>query len=699
MDGHHLARIDTAEFSLAIDSDARGGLTWRHLGSRVGAYPDGSANRHAARATFSLEVPSGVPLVGVANSGWFGPPGIDIRRPDGVGLYFAPVDSRLEATADSLMGSLKDPITGVVVTVAMQVMAEGALRIETAIENGGSEPVVVARLASAMFPVPSESGTVLSWRGFHASEWNECVEPLPAHGWYRESRIGITGHGGPPGFYLCPPGAPFDSGLTLAAQLAWSGDSRLGIERLADGRRIATLEAVLQPDDILLAPGARYTAPAVLLGISMAGRNGAMAQQHAAVRESIVWPGRAMAPRPVHLNSWEACYFAQDEAKMMALAEAAASLGVERFVLDDGWFCNRSDDRRALGDWTPDPIKYPRGLAPLARTVASLGMQFGLWVEPEMVSPDSDLYRSQPSWALSLPGQEGPLGRNQLVLDMRKAEVRDHLCEVLDGLLAELPISYLKWDHNRAHAPSGGAHQVKGTYELLSRLRRAHPDVEIESCASGGGRCDAGIASFVSRFWTSDNLDAVSRADIQRGFVAFLPPETMGAHVGASPAHATGRHQSLAFAAAIACMGHFGVELDPLRLNQAERDELANWIAFYKDWRGVIHGGEVRLGSGADGLTWQAHGDGSQWLLFAIRTRPARNQRPQSLPLPFLRGAHWDARLLRLAGGNRWLGTNPWTMGGTARFEFDGDWLAGGGLPLPPTAGEAVAIFHFGRTA
>ena len=367
-------------------------------------------------------------------------------------------------------------------------------------------------------------------------------------------------------------------------------------------------------------------------------------------------------------------------------------------MLDDGWFKGRSDDSAGLGDWTPDRAKYPAGLKSLAQRVGALGMEFGLWVEPEMVSPDSDLYRAHPDWALALPGRERPTARNQLVLDLRRTKVRDYLFNALDTLLREVPIAYLKWDHNRDLAPAGGWAQVQGTYDLLARLRAAHPTVEIESCAGGGGRSDAGIAAFTHRFWASDNIDSVSRVPIQRGFLAFLPPETMGAHVGASPAHATGRSQSLAFRAAVALPGHFGVELDPRSLNEAERAELAEWIGFYKTQRDLLHSGTVHLGEGADGLVWQAHGTAEEFLLFAIRTAPALDRRPQLLRLPFLRdAAGCDVSLLRIAGGEG--GHSPasaplFEAMRQAPQRFIGSWLAEAGLPLPPLKAESVAIFH-----
>jgi alpha-galactosidase len=422
-----------------------------------------------------------------------------------------------------------------------------------------------------------------------------------------------------------------------------------------------------------------------------------MAQQHAAVRQRLQWPGSAMRPRPVHANSWEACYFDHDEARIVALAAACSAVGVERFVLDDGWFKGRNGDNAGLGDWTADPVKYPQGLRPLAERIVAMGLEFGLWVEPEMVNPNSDLYRAHPDWALHLPGRDQPTARNQLVLDLRKPEVRDYLFDALDSLLRDLPVSYLKWDHNRDLTPAGGAAQVLGVYDLLARLRAAHPMVEIESCSGGGGRSDAGIAAYTHRFWASDNLDAVSRTGIQRGFLNFLPPEVMGSHIGASPAHATGRTQSLAFRAAIAMPGHFGIELDPRRLDDSARAELADWIAFHKRWRGLLHEGHTWLGKGADGLIWQAQGRADEFLLFAIRTTPALDRRPQPLKLPFLVAAEsCTFDLLRLASGNQQHAIPvPDLWQGSATFT--GSWLARAGLPMPPLGAETVAIFH-GRT-
>ena len=588
---------------------------------------------------------------------------------------------------------LRDDVAGVLLEQRIAVAPGGAFLFDARAENTSATSLGIDWLASVLLPLPASCSRLISWRGRHNAELVECTEPMPAQRWERGGRRGISGHGGPPGVVVLGEGSTYHTGLVHALQLAWSGDSRIAVERDDEGFWTLSAGAALAPGEVELAPGESFAAPQAILALSVQGRNGASAQQHAAVRAMVAWPEGTMRPRPVHLNSWEACYFDHDEVRIGELAEAAAAIGIERIVLDDGWFKGRKDDTAGLGDWTCDRQKYPRGLKPLADKVCGLGMEFGLWVEPEMVNPDSDLYRAHPDWVLAEPGRERPTARNQLVLDLRRGEVREYLFGTLDALLCEVPIGYLKWDHNRDLVPAGGAAQVAGTYALLERLRSAHPSVEIEGCAGGGGRSDAGMARHVHRFWTSDNIDAVSRISMQRGFLAWLPPELMGAHVGASPTHATGRSQSLGFRAGVAMPGHFGVELDPRKLNEADRAELADWIGFYKQWRHLLHGGATWLGEGADGLLWQAAGSADEFILFALRTAPPLDRRPQPLCLPFLAQVETiDLQLLRVGGGRRSL------RAATPPQHFTGSWLAAAGLMLPPLGAESVAIYH-GRAA
>ena len=692
-----LVSLHSAEASLVLECGDHGAPLWRHLGARVelGELAPLAGARTAASYSLDQDVPlSTAPPAGLS---WFGPAVLRLSR---ASAAVVPVFGAAEVTQDesSITIRLREEREGVLLEQRISLAPGGAFLFDVRVENCGNAAFTLDWLASAMVPLAASSAALISWRGRHNAELQECTEPMPAQGWLREARRGISGHGGPPGVVVLDQGSTRDAGLVHALQLAWSGDSRIAVERDDEGYWTLCAGAVLQPGEVALAAGESYAAPQAILAISTKGRNGVAAQHHAAVRARLNWPNGTMRPRPVHLNSWEACYFDHDEARIGELAEAAAAIGAERFVLDDGWFKGRKDDRAGLGDWICDPVKYPKGLKPLADKVRSLGMEFGLWVEPEMANPDSDLYRAHPDWALALDGGAQPTARNQLVLDLRRDDVREYLFGALDTLLRDVPIAYLKWDHNRDLAPAGGAAQVRGTYELLARLRAAHPLVEIEGCAGGGGRSDAGMAQFVHRFWTSDNIDAVSRTAMQRGFLAWLPPEVMGAHVGASPAHATGRMQALGFRAAVAMPGHFGIELDPRKLDERERAELADWIAFYKQWRHLLHAGQTWLGEGADGLIWQAVGSAKEFLLFALRTAPPLDRRPQPLCLPFLaQAASIDLQLLRIGGGRRGYAAHRPALWETAQ-RFTGSWLAAAGLPMPPLKAESVAIFH-GSTA
>jgi alpha-galactosidase len=310
-------------------------------------------------------------------------------------------------------------------------------------------------------------------------------------------------------------------------------------------------------------------------------------------------PNHPSRPRPVVANTWEAVYFDHDLDRLKALADAAASVGAERFVLDDGWFGARRDDRRALGDWYVSDEVWPDGLGPLTDHVTGLGMEFGLWVEPEMVNEDSDLARAHPDWIMAPAGRLPGRARNQQVLDLAKPEAYRYILERLDDLLTTYPIAYLKWDHNRdlveaGHQPAGraGVHdQTLAVYRLLDELRARHPRVEIESCSSGGGRVDLEILQRTDRVWVSDCIDALERQRIQRWTNALIPLELMGTHVGAGVAHTTDRRHPIDFRAGTALFGHFGIEWDLTRAGAEDLERLRAWVALYKELRPLLHSG------------------------------------------------------------------------------------------------------------
>jgi alpha-galactosidase len=321
------------------------------------------------------------------------------------------------------------------------------------------------------------------------------------------------------------------------------------------------------------------------------------------VRNQVLqWPGGKMRPRPVTLNTWEGVYFDHKLDNIKAMATAAAKLGIERFVLDDGWFGLRDDDTSSLGDWFIDKRKYPDGLGPLVDHVTSLGIEFGIWFEPEMVNRNSDLYRKHPDWVLQVKGQPLLEARHQLVLDLTRKDVCDYLFKCVDDVLRAYKIAYIKWDMNRDLTHAGDAEgraatsrQTRAVYALWDRIREAHPDLEIETCASGGGRADYGALQHTHRVWISDCTDALERLSIQQGARRFLPPEVMGCHIAASPNHQTMRRHTMSFRAIVAFFGHFGVELNPLELSADESTELAMWINLHKTYRHMLHSKDAVL--------------------------------------------------------------------------------------------------------
>jgi alpha-galactosidase len=693
--------------SLVLEARDDAAPLWRWWGPRVDvdALPPLADIRPTA--SFSLDADQPLPLVPGFGAGWFGAPALRAHR-NGRAFAHRFVHPEIEASEHGLWVRLCDPVQRIMIEQFLTLCREtDMLTLSASIRNEGDTPLTIDWLAAGTLPLPADCTTIHGFTGRHNAEFVATEEPMPSHAWVRENRRGLTGHAGPPGLFVAGPGATRHAGRVHAAQLAWSGNHRIEVARDDDGFWTLQMGSAPAPGEIVLQPGETYRTPEMLAVCSDSGRNGASQAFHAAIRRRAPWPAAGMPPRPVHLNSWEGFYFAHDEARLTELATRAAALGVERFVLDDGWFKARNDDRAALGDWVPDPVKYPHGLGPLAAHVRSLGMEFGLWVEPEMINPDSDLFRAHPDWALQIAGQPLITARNQLVLDLGRAEVRDHLFGQLDTLLRTLSIGYLKWDHNRDLAPAGGADgragyqaQVAGAYALLDRLHDAHPAVEIEACAGGGGRIDAGIATRCHRFWTSDCIDAVSRVAMQRGYLAFMPPEMMGSHVGASPAHSTGRRQGMAFRVAVATPGHFGVELDPATLDADDAEMLRAGILRYKALRERLHRGLVSLGDGPDGLVWQMHGTADDGLLFVTRVAPTTLRHPPALALPPLAGAGpLRIRLLDLATetGHPAPDAPIFARMRTEGARFDGDWLAQAGLPMPAMKAESVALFRLER--
>lgn len=685
---------------------------WRYWGPRLPDHCVPLARLRDGRAIppSSMEFDQPLTVAPTFGVGWYGQSALLAHRG---GQQFAQQFNSCSINTlepgQSVAIHLTDSVAQLRLVLHLALDANDVLQLRSELFNDGADVLDVHWLAAGTVPLPGDAQGVRSFAGQWANEFQLQVDALSRSLWQRENRRGRTSHDSFPGAVVTIPGATPHTGTVYGAHLAWSGNHRQAIEWLHDGQYQWQMGEWLAPGEVRLATGESLQTPTLFASCSTQGLNGLAANFHATVRSRLPWPGGRMRPRPVHLNTWEAVYFDHRTEDIRALAAAAASVGVERFVLDDGWFQGRHSDQAALGDWWPDAGKYPHGLQPLANHVNELGMEFGLWVEPEMVNPDSQLFRTHPDWALQLEGRPLLTMRNQLVLDVARPEVADHLFTQLHTLLSNVPIAYLKWDMNRDLTTAGDAlgrpayrSFVHALYALLDRVRAAHPQLEIESCASGGARLDLGVLAHTHRVWTSDCNDALSRVTIQRGALQFLPPEILGAHIGPAPAHTTGRSQSLNFRAGVALSGHLGIEADVRRLSDEERMALGRWVGLYKQLRNRLHTGQVWLGEAGDGVLWQVHGDAHarEVLLLVYRTTPTSHRNTPPLRLPMLRpAAHYTIERLDPTPPD-WTSSplNDAALAAGAQQVLPptahGAWLAGVGLPLPRMNAESALIYR-----
>lgn len=584
-------RIDGEALTLVFALEKGGTADCIYLGARLPEGEDLAALAAAAargRHESQPDVPPVPGLLPERGGGWSGTPAAlfmlvgqeaqtDLRvstwNTDARALAITFVDCRTALTIEQFWG-----------------VAAGVVRVRQRVSNAGKATFTLARLISVALPVPARFAEVATYSGRWTGEMRETRRTIAPDGFARVTGTGKTGFGGN-SITLYDPA----TGEVLGVQLAWSGDHETRIEcdpqGNSDGRTVLHMGAVIDAGEIELPPGGAFETPEAIF--SLAPDPNALAQRwHTNIRADVL-PGRSgWGPRKVHINSWDPLGIDLSQDGLMRLADAAAQVGVERFVLDDGWFKRRRSTATSLGDWSVCPDIFPDGLRPLIDHVHSLGLDFGLWVEPEMVSPDSDLYRAHPDWCLHGADDDRPTMRGQLVLDLTRDEVRSHLGAQLDWLLEAYPIGCLKWDHNRDLFPANKRfRQTEGFYQLIDQVRQKHPHVEIECCAEGGGRIDYGVLARVHRVWPSDNNDPIERLRIMRAWSQFLPLEVLGNHVGPSPNPITGRRSDIDFRAKVALFGHMGVEADPGAMSEHERSVLAAHIALYKHWRGVLHAG------------------------------------------------------------------------------------------------------------
>ncbi|NBZ87727.1 alpha-galactosidase [Stagnihabitans tardus] len=527
----------------------------------------------------------------------------------------------VEVRGQTLAISATDAAQGL--RYAAELTLNGVLTAWARVES--DQPIRVDWLSAPVLPVAPGQDEILELSGRWVGELHLDRQRFSPGARLREARQGRSGQENPPFALTCTPGATWTRGEVTAFAYGWPGGHRMIAEELPCGRRQMQFGHVTGSYGI----GTRFETAILTVARSDEGLNGVAVQMqsHARSLAPFVRPSR-----PVHYNCWEAVYFDHDLGVLSDMAERAARIGAERFVLDDGWFKGRKNDKSSLGDWEVDRVKWPEGLKPLIDKVHACGMTFGLWVEPEMVNPDSDLYRAHPDWALGRPDQV--MGRYQMVLNMGLAPVQDYLFDKIDRVLAENDIDYLKWDHNRL-LPVLDAGQGHGVMALMARLRAAHPGVEIESCASGGGRIDYGILTQTCRVWLSDCIDAVERVRMQATASLFLPGALVGSHVGAFHAHTTGRNLPMHLRAWVAAMRHMGFESDLTAFAPEDEALLTEVTAWYKANRDWMHAGETRQLDCEAGRTAeiQIAADGSRFVAFAIQTEMPKEQLPLALRL------------------------------------------------------------------
>ncbi|MCQ9165705.1 MULTISPECIES: alpha-galactosidase [unclassified Arthrobacter] len=735
----HPLHLSAAGSSLVLSFES-GEAEIVHWGPALGpGLPDmGRLNNPIPHSALDAPIVAG--LLPQASSGWAGRPGLRGYRwnDEGVpGFHFSPCfrvtsAETVPVPAGTVPGAVSqagriiqtDPKAGLELTTTLVLNPGGLLEVAHELLNNGTTDYAVEELALSL-PVPARAGELLDFTGRWIRENHPQRQDIRQGTWVRTGRHGRTGHDSSLLVAAGTKGFGNRRGEVWATHFGWSGNHEQFLDSLADGRRMLGATELLGSGELVLAPGEGYRTPVLYAAYSAQGLDGVTDAFYrwfrARPNHVDTTEGRV---RPVVLNTWEAVYFDHRLEPLMELATSGAGLGAERYVLDDGWFRGRRDDTAGLGDWFVDQDVWPRGLTPLIEHVNGLGMEFGLWVEPEMVNLDSDVAREHPEWIvgpdtrLHTDGGRLPLEwRGQHVLDLANPEAWQYVHDRLDALLTENNIAYLKWDQNRdltehGHGGRPSVHgQTLAAYRLLDALKVLHPNVEIESCSSGGARVDLGILQRTDRVWASDCNDALERQTIQRWTQAVLPPELVGAHVGPTRSHTTGRVHDITFRAITAIFGHFGMEWDVRQATARERTVLKRAIGLYKKHRGLLHSG-TRVNADIADPNLSLHGvvarDQSEALYAAVVHASLAAEVPGRVELPGLdpRKAYRVQVLMPTVADLPTSGEgeeeSPFVQIRSSNWLEDGvtvsgAFLANVGLPLPVLRPEHALLLHAGE--
>ncbi|WP_022888512.1 alpha-galactosidase [Agromyces italicus] len=607
----HLRRGGT---SLVVELPSRGAPTVRYWGPDLGplthddvtALISTNAPQHRVG---DVDEPVAVTLVPLASQGWTGTPGLEGHgRASAFSPAFATVrveetrrltDDRTGETgqagsAHGITLECLDTEAGLRLTIELELTVSGLVRERLTLRNIADNAYLLGSLRATL-PLEDRMTEILDLSGRWMRERIPQRHVLTTGRYVRESRKGRPGADASLMLVAGVPGFGFERGEVRAVHVAWSGNHELAVEQTILGGAVLSGAELLLPGEVILEPGDEYRSPWIY-----AAHGDGLDELAARFHDQVRSQQRARSnPRPVVMNVWEAVYFDHQMDKLIQLADLGAEVGAELFMLDDGWFLGRRDDRRALGDWYIDPDVWPEGFDPIIRHVRSRGMGFGIWVEPEMVSVESRLATEHPEWILR-PGERfPPVGKWQHVLDFSNPEVYDYILGRLDWLLGSHDIDYLKWDHNRDVLEPGRdgravlREHTLAVYRLIDELRRRHPNVEIENCASGGARIDLEILARTERTWTSDCADPIERAITQQYTNLLMPIEMSGNDIATTHSHTTGRHSTIDLRGGVALLGYLGIQWDLTRATAKERVELAAWITLYKRYRDTLHSGRA----------------------------------------------------------------------------------------------------------
>ena len=615
--------LTTAHTTYQMQADAQGYLLHLYYGARTAGEMDyllnygdrgfsGNPNSAGSDRTYSLDaLPQEYPSLG---TGDFRNYALNIENADGsqccnpvyitheiaAGKYTLkglPFVRAEENEAETLKIILEDPVTKVELHLLYGVLEkEDIITRSVIIKNAGKAPVTVKKAQSACLDFLHGDYDLIKFYGRHAMERNMERMPVSHESTRIGSRRGTSSHQYNPGVILAGKNTNEDSGSCYGMLFVYSGNFLVEAEKDQYDQTRIQMGLTDELFAYSLEAGAEFIAPEVILSYTNKGLSRLSQQYHHCIMNHICQGKYVHANRPVLINSWEAAYFDFTGDTIVELAKEAKALGIDMVVMDDGWFGKRNDDNSSLGDWYVNEEKLGGTLTKLIERVNAEGVKFGIWIEPEMVSEDSDLYREHPDWAITIPGRKPVRSRNQLVLDFSRKEVRDEIFKRICAVLDQGNVEYIKWDMNRSladiYAPNVTYDYVLGVYDFLEKLTNRYPDILIEGCSGGGGRFDAGMLYYTPQIWCSDNTDAINRTRIQYGTSFFYPVAAMGSHVSAVPNHQTGRVTSMHTRGVAAMSGTFGYELNPALLNAKEKAEIRAQLAQYREYQELIREGD-----------------------------------------------------------------------------------------------------------